>query len=1060
MEDANAREGEERNKDAKKAAKAAEKAAKAAKCAAKETQRAREEEAKRNKGGDESKREGKKKAGGETSETDAIALERALGTKKGEKKDLVTVAMAKTYNPVAVEAGWYDWWEKEGMFTPRLGSDKPKFVIVIPPPNVTGALHIGHALTNAIQDTIVRWRRMSGYETLWVPGTDHAGIATQTVVEKKLQREEGITRHDLGREKFLERVFEWKEVYGGKITNQLRRIGSSMDWTREAFTMDEKLSKAVKEAFVRMFDEGLIYRDNRLVNWSCQLKTAISDIEVDYLELEGPTMLSVPGHRKKVEFGVITSFAYPFEDGTGEVVVATTRIETMLGDTAVAVHPDDERYKSLHGKFVLHPFNGRRIPIITDAELVDMTFGTGCVKITPAHDPNDFTTGKRHNLEFINVFTEDGLVNEQGGEQFAGMKRFECRSAISEALEKLGLFRGKASNPMRLGLCSRSKDVIEPMLKPQWWVNCQGMAKDACDAARDGRLEILPQFMEPNWFRWLENIRDWCISRQLWWGHRIPAFYVRFAGEGVEESGMPGGSSEKMDRWVIGRDEAEARASAEAKFPGRKFAIEQDEDVLDTWFSSGLFPFSVFGWPDATPDFADFYPTSLLETGHDILFFWVARMVMMGMKLTGKVPFKQVYLHAMVRDAHGRKMSKSLGNVIDPLHVIEGIDLTRLHETLIGGNLEESEIKKAQASQKTDFPDGIPECGTDAMRFALVAYTAQGRDINLDVLRVVSYRHWCNKLWNATKFAMINLGDDYTPPRDVSNSFDVQSLPHASKWILSRLNNACALTNTAMETYDFCSATTAVYSFWQYELCDNFIEIIKPVMQGSDEVAKKKTKDALWICLDTGLRLLHPFMPFVTEELWQRLPREVDPSAPCSIMLANFPVAVDSWTNALVEAQMQINMDTFKAIRSLKSDYNIAKMKPEAFYSLKTKEVRDALSVNKEGFMVLAGVSDIKELAEGEPAPAGCAVNIVNESVTVYVVLKGVVDAATEVAKLEKKLELLVKQYEALKVKTEESSYEEKVPEKVRAIDADKLSKQSEEIKSIEKARSDFAALL
>lgn len=546
-------------KAAKKAAKAAEKEAKKAKAEAKAAARAAEDAAKATQG-DQGKK-AKKKAASGPAEEDIKALESALATKSGDKKDLANTPMAKSYNPVAVEAGWYDWWEKEGMFTPKMGSNKPKFVIVIPPPNVTGALHIGHALTNAIQDTIVRWRRMSGYEALWVPGTDHAGIATQTVVEKKLQREEGITRHDLGREKFLERVFEWKEVYGGKITNQLRRIGSSMDWTREAFTMDEKLSKAVKEAFVRMFNEGLIYRDNRLVNWSCQLKTAISDIEVDHIDLEGPTMLSVPGHLKKVEFGVITSFAYPFEDGSGEVVVATTRIETMLGDTAVAVHPEDERYKHLHGKFVIHPFNGRRIPIITDAELVDMEFGTGCVKITPAHDPNDFTTGKRHNLEFINVFTEDGLVNEQGGEQFTGMKRFECRVAISEALDKLGLFRGKASNPMRLGLCSRSKDVIEPMLKPQWWVNCQDMAKEACDAARDGRLEILPQFMEPTWFRWLENIRDWCISRQLWWGHRIPAFYVRFTGEGDDESGMPGGSSEKMDRWVIGRDADEAQAA-------------------------------------------------------------------------------------------------------------------------------------------------------------------------------------------------------------------------------------------------------------------------------------------------------------------------------------------------------------------------------------------------------------------------------------------------------------------------------------------------------------------
>ena len=1047
-------------KAAKKAAKLAEKEAKKAKAAAKAAaaeKAAAEKAAKKDEGAAEKK---KKKASG-PSEEDEQALASALATPKGEMKDLVNVPMAKSYNPVAVEASWYEWWEKCGMFTPKMGTNKPKFVIVIPPPNVTGALHIGHALTNAIQDTIVRWRRMSGYETLWVPGTDHAGIATQTVVEKKLAREEGITRHDLGREKFLERVFEWKDVYGGKICNQLRRIGSSMDWTREAFTMDEKLSKAVKEAFVRMHDEGLIYRDNRLVNWSCQLKTAISDIEVDYVELEGPTMLNVPGHKKQVEFGVITSFAYPREDGEGEVVVATTRIETMLGDTAVAVHPDDERYKSLHGKFVIHPFNGRRIPVICDAELVDMSFGTGCVKITPAHDPNDFQTGKRHHLEFINVFTEDGLINEQGGEQFQGMKRFECRVAITEALEKLGLYRGKANNPMRLGLCSRSKDVIEPMLKPQWWVNCSEMAKEACEAARDKRLEILPSFMEPTWFRWLENIRDWCISRQLWWGHRIPAFYVRFAGEAVSDSGMPGGSSEQMERWVIGRDEAEARVAAEKKFPGKEFTLEQDEDVLDTWFSSGLFPFSVFGWPDETPDMAEFYPTSLLETGHDILFFWVARMVMMGMKLTGKVPFKQVYLHAMVRDAHGRKMSKSLGNVIDPLHVIEGIDLASLNATLVGGNLDEKEVKKAQAGQKADFPDGIPECGTDAMRFALVAYTAQGRDINLDVLRVVSYRHWCNKLWNATKFAMMNLDDGYVPPTDINTSFDVQNLPHASKWILSRLNNACAVTNTSMEAYDFNNATNAVYAFWQYELCDVFIEIIKPIMQGSNEVAKKQTRDALWICLDAGLRLLHPFMPFVTEELWQRLPRTRDERTPKSIMISDYPVEVSSWSNAEAEAQMTTIMDTVKAFRSMKSNYNLQpKARPEVFYSVKTAEAGVALNIDAEGLTTIAGVGAMKPLAEGESAPPGCAVQIVNEAITVYMLLKGVVDAATEISKLEKKLELLQKSTEALIKKTQEDGYEEKVPEKVRNENAEKIAKQTAEISSIEAAREDFRALL
>jgi valyl-tRNA synthetase len=546
-----------------------------------------------------------------------------------------------------------------------------------------------------------------------------------------------------------------------------------------------------------------------------------------------------------------------------------------------------------------------------------MSFGTGAVKITPAHDPNDFATGKRHDLEFINMLTEDGLVNDEGGDAFKGMKRFTARRAIVEALDEKGLYRGKADNPMRLGLCSRSKDVIEPMLKPQWWVNCQQMAADACEAARSKELEILPPFMEPTWFRWLENIRDWCISRQLWWGHRIPAYYVRFDDETEDAAGMPGGSSEQLDRWVIGREEDEARIAATEKFPGRAFTLEQDEDVLDTWFSSGLFPFSVFGWPDESPDLAEFYPTSLLETGHDILFFWVARMVMMGMKLTGKVPFKQVYLHAMVRDAHGRKMSKSLGNVIDPLHVIEGISLPELNKTLEGGNLEEKEIKKAAQGQAQDYPDGIPQCGTDAMRFALVAYTAQGRDINLDVLRVVGYRHWCNKMWNAIRFAMMNLGEGYAPPETPLTCGDAR-LPPASRWALSRFNHAAKVTVEAMEVYGFNDATTAVYAFWQYDVCDVFIELVKPVVNGDDENAKKATRDTLWTCLDGGLRLLHPFMPFVTEELWQRLPRRKAESAP-SIMIADYPAHAPERVDAVVEAQMAIAQETVKATRSLRA---------------------------------------------------------------------------------------------------------------------------------------------
>lgn len=673
------------DKLARKLAKLAEKEAKKAKVAAKAAAQAAAAAAKAEAGDgkkSKAKAEAEAKKAADAAEIQAW-IDAASATAKGSKKE-VAGEMPKGYAPKAVEAAWYDWWEQRGFFKPDPNSTAEPFVMVIPPPNVTGSLHIGHALTNAIEDTVIRWRRMSGYNTVWVPGTDHAGIATQTVVEKKVAKEQGKTRHDLGREAFLQEVWKYVDEYGGRIVNQLRRLGSSVDWDRQVFTMDEKRSAAVKEAFVRLHAEGLIYRDNRLVNWCCRLKTAVSDIEVDYIDIPKRTLLSVPGYDSLVEFGAITSFAYPFEDGTGEIVVATTRPETMLGDTAVAVHPEDPRYTSLHGKFVVHPVNGRRIPIITDAELVDMTFGTGAVKITPAHDPNDFATGKRHNLEFINILDDNGCINGNGTGQFAGQPRFQARVTVVDFLKEKGLFRGVADNPMRLGLCSRSKDVIEPVLKPQWWVNCGDMAAEACAAVRDGRLEIIPSEFEATWFRWMENIRDWCISRQLWWGHRIPAFYVSLEDEGEGGSGVPGAPSEHMDRWVVGRSEEEAAAAAAERYPGRKFTLKQDEDVLDTWFSSGLFPFSVFNWPDENPELAKFYPGALLETGHDILFFWVARMVMMGMKLMGEVPFKQVFLHSLVRDAHGRKMSKSLGNVIDPIAVIEGITLEGLHETLLG----------------------------------------------------------------------------------------------------------------------------------------------------------------------------------------------------------------------------------------------------------------------------------------------------------------------------------------------------------------------------------------
>ncbi|XP_050387841.1 valine--tRNA ligase, mitochondrial 1 [Argentina anserina] len=964
----------------------------------------------------------------------------------GQKKQM-SKQMAKQYSPTSVEKGWYEWWEKAGYFEAKAESTKPPFVIVLPPPNVTGALHIGHALTAAVEDTMIRWRRMSGYNALWVPGMDHAGIATQVVVEKKLMRERNITRHDIGREEFVSEVWKWKNNYGGTILKQLRRLGASLDWSRECFTMDEPRSKAVTEAFVRLHKLGLVYRDNRLVNWDCVLRTAISEIEVDYIDIKERTALEVPGYKKRIEFGVLTSFAYPLEDNLGEIVVATTRIETMLGDTAIAVHPDDHRYKHLHGKHAIHSFNGRRIPIICDAILVDPEFGTGAVKITPAHDPNDFSVGKRHNLEFINVFTDDGKINQDGGE-FEGMPRFTAREAVTEALKKKGLFRESKANEMRLGVCSRSKDVVEPMIKPQWYVKCSGMAKGALDAAIDvdnRKLDITPRQYAADWKRWLENIHDWCVSRQLWWGHRIPAWYAIFDGDKPEDFGT------LNDRWVVARNEEEAKALVGQRYEGKEVKLEQDPDVLDTWFSSGLFPLSVLGWPEDTEDLRAFYPTSVLETGHDILFFWVARMVMLGSTLGGDLPFTKVYLHPMIRDAHGRKMSKSLGNVIDPLDVINGISLEDLHNKLSEGNLDPREIAIAREGQKKDFPDGIAECGSDALHFALVSYTAQSDKINLDIQRVVGYRQWCNKLWNAVRFSMSKLGDDYLPPSSVVP--DV--LPFSCQWILSVLNKAISKTVLSLESYEFSDAATAVYHWWQYQLCDVFIESIKPYFAGADpndpKFASERAfaRDTLWLCLDNGLRLLHPFMPFVTEELWQRLPSSKHHSRPASIMISDYPSIVECWTNEGVESEMSLIDSIVKSLRSLSQE---SRERLPAFVLCRSMLDGEIIRRQQLEIETLANLSSLAVINENHAAPTGCAVSVVNQSLSVYLKILGSRSAEIDLEKIRKKMEDIKLQQEKIMKVMSATGYNEKVPEKIKKANAEKLESLKKEELSLEEA--------
>ncbi|KAJ3677900.1 hypothetical protein LUZ60_001703 [Juncus effusus] len=970
-------------------------------------------------------------------------------TPAGEKKRLST-QMAMKYNPSAVEKSWYQWWEKSEFFVADAKSTKPPFVIVLPPPNVTGALHIGHALTASIQDLLIRWARMSGYNALWVPGMDHAGIATQVVVEKKLMRENKLTRHDIGREKFVSEVWKWKEQYGGTILTQERRLGASLDWSRECFTMDEKRSNAVTEAFVRLHEQGLIYRANRMVNWDCTLRTAISDIEVDYKDIKQETWLKVPGYSSPVQFGVLIYFAYPLENDSGEVVVATTRIETMLSDVAIAINSTDKRYMHLHGgKFAVHPFNGRRIPIIIDDELVDPEFGTGAVKISTGHDVNDFELGKRHTLDCLSIFTDDGkMVGDKCTGEFAGMPRYEARVKVVEELKKKGLYRDCKNNEMVLGICSRSGDVVEPRIRPQWFVNCNDMANAALEAVKSKRLEIIPQQYEADWFRWLGNIRDWCISRQLWWGHRIPAWYVTLEEDSTDTLGK------YDDHWIVARTESDALSRSRTRFPGKKLRITQDPDVLDTWFSAGLFPLSVLGWPDETEDLGRFYPTSVLETGHDILFFWVARMVMLGIQLRGDIPFRKVYLHPMIRDAHGRKMSKSLGNVVDPLEVITGISLPDLHKRLEEGNLDPSEVKVAKEGQKKDFPEGIKECGADALRFSLIAYTAQSDRINLDIQRVFGYRTWCNKLWNATRFALQKLGSNYTPPPRPA-SISVRHYPPICKWILSSLNKAVSKTVSSMESFKFSDATSAVYYFWISQLCDVFIEAIKPYFWNEGEQFEKEreaSRNTLWICLDAGLRLLHPFMPFLSEELYQRLPaggverRE-------SIMISDYPTVVEEWTHEQIETEMETVNKAVTKLRSLKPS---EKAKLPSFALCKADQSADIIASYADIITTLVPVSSIKILRDGDSAPAGCAIEVVSDSLSVYLQLQGALNPEAEKEKLKKRREETQKLKASLEQSMGVSAYKEKAPQSKQEEDMKKLNSLMDELKLIGEAETEL----
>uniref|UniRef100_A0A672LNP5 Valine--tRNA ligase, mitochondrial n=1 Tax=Sinocyclocheilus grahami TaxID=75366 RepID=A0A672LNP5_SINGR len=853
-----------------------------------------------------------------------------------------TLPFPQSYSPEYVEFGWYQWWEKQGFFSPEQHSKQPHavdkyFSLCIPPPNVTGTLHLGHALTVAIEDALARWRRMQGYKVLWLPGCDHAGIATQSVVERKLMREQGKCRQDYSREEFLKQVWRWKNQKGDEIYYQLRKLGASLDWSRACFTMDPGFSGAVTEAFIRLCDSGLIYRSEGLVNWSCALESAISDIEVDSKELSGRTLLSVPGYEQKVEFGIMVTFAYPLEGQQGEVAVSTTRPETMLGDVAIAVHPDDPRYKNLHGKHCRHPFTERLLPIVTDS-MVDMAFGTGAVKVTPAHDHTDFMLSQRHSLPSLTVIGGNGIMTSDCGQWLEGVKRFDARERVITALMERKLFRGKKEHPMSLPICSRSGDVIEPLLKKQWFVRCQEMSRKAVQVS-ERVLNVWLHQIEIVLICFMSCISppcsDWCISRQLWWGHQIPAYRVTLENsKDTEEVGH----YHKSTSWVWGRSAAEARQRAAVKFGVNPDAITltQDPDVLDTWFSSGLFPFAMLGWPQQTEDLKQFYPNSILETGSDLIFFWVARMVMLGRELTGQLPFKQVLFHSLVRDKYGRKMSKSLGNVIDPLDVISGVSLERLQEKVREGNLDPRESIVAMEAQKKDFPKGIPECGTDALRFALCSYKAQGEDISLSVSHVLSCRHFCNKMWQTVRFTLATL-----KWQKISLKGETYPLSSMDRWICSRLHSTVQQCERGFESYELHTVTSALHSFWLHSLCDVYLESIKPVLKGegccSEEQRDRERQVAasvLYHSVSISLALLSPFMPFLTEELWQRLLPYTDSDGTSrSLCVQPYPKTsqLEHWCFPKEEADFSLVEEVVRVARLLRAQCQLTKERPDYF---------------------------------------------------------------------------------------------------------------------------------
>ncbi|MYB88675.1 MAG: valine--tRNA ligase [Proteobacteria bacterium] len=890
--------------------------------------------------------------------------------------------MEKTYQPANIEQKWYRHWKDSGYFAPG-GGGNPPYCIMIPPPNVTGTLHMGHAFNNTLMDCLTRYHRMAGFNTLWQPGTDHAGIATQMVVERQLNAK-GETRHDLGREKFVEKIWEWKEHSGQTISRQLERMGSSLDWSRERFTMDDSLSEAVKTVFVRLYDEGLIYRGKRLVNWDPVLHTAVSDLEVISEE----------------EDGHMWHIRYPHADGDGHVTVATTRPETLLGDSAVAVHPNDERYRALVGKTLKLPLTDREIPVIAD-EYVDPEFGSGCVKITPAHDFNDYEVGLRHDLEQINIFTDDARLNDNAPPAYRDMDRFEARKKIIEDLKAQGLLAEIRKHRHVIPRGDRSGAIVEPYLTRQWYVSVQALAEPAIEAVKDGSIEFVPGNWSKTYFEWMHNLQDWCISRQLWWGHRIPAWYD---SEGTV---------------YVGRDEAQVRQKYGLD---PEQALTQDEDVLDTWFSSALWPFSTLGWPEKSDALETFYPTSVLITGFDIIFFWVARMVMMGLKFMDDVPFRKVYVHGLVRDANGQKMSKSKGNVLDPIDIIDGIDLEALVQKRTRGLMQPDMAPAIEKTTRREYPNGIKAHGTDALRFSFAAQASFGRDIKFHLSRIEGYRNFCNKLWNAARFTLM-----ITENQDIATHVDSRHTTLADRWILDRQRDVIDLTHKYLSGYRFDLAAQTLYDFVWHELCDWYIELCKPTLFRDDapEDIKQNTRRVLLEVLDTSLRLLHPVIPFVTEEIWQLIAQRMRIDGE-SIMLQPFPCSDPQHVDTASLEKMEWAKELVNAVRKVRSDMDVPPGKRLSVLIQNGSSQDQAYFEDTRAYIhELAMLEDVRWLQDETPPESATALA---GQMKILIPLAGLINKDAECARLKKEIGKLESGLGKLKSKLDNPNFKDKAP--------------------------------